>query len=126
MAKRTLPLSASVLIAAILFTVVAHACSAFSSIQTIVQAPCDHNEAQNETRGKPEKADCDSIRYGILSIKASSAQPDFSKLYSATSFAVVFVDLSLTGSLPSFRRSQAPPFATLPISPHRSHVVLRI
>jgi hypothetical protein len=124
MTKRTVPLIASVLISAVLFTVVAHACSAFASIQAIVQAPCDHDAAQNETRGKPEKANCDFVRYGILSVKASSAEPEFSKLYSTASIAIVF--LELTGSLPSFRRSQGPPLVELPSSPHRSQVVLRI
>lgn len=125
MAKRSVPLVASVLISAVLFTVVAHACSAFASIQAIVKAPCDHDVAQNERRDKPEKADCDLVRYGILSVKASSAEPEFSKLYSTASIAVVSLDLSLTGALPSFRRSQAPP-VELSSSPHRSHVVLRI
>jgi hypothetical protein len=126
MPKRKLSLISLVLISALFFTVVAHACAAFNSIQAIAQAPCDHDATQNETRGKPEKDDCDSVRYGILSIKTSSAEPEFSKLYSATSLADVFLDLSLTGSLTSFRRSQAPPLAALPGSPHRSHVVLRI
>src|SRR5215204_1683039 len=125
MTKRTLPLIASVVISAVLFAIVTHACSAFSSMQTVVQTPCDHKTTQSETPVQPENNDCDFIRYGMLSIKACSAEPEFSKIYSTVHLAVISCDLSLTGVTPSSWRSQAAPLE-LPTSPHRSYVVLRI
>jgi hypothetical protein len=75
---------------------------------------------------RKKKDDCDSVRYGLLSIKASSAEPQFSNVYSTAALAVIFLDVSLTVSLPAFSRSQAPPLVGLAASPHRSHVILRI
>lgn len=127
MAKRRLSLIALISIFAVLYTVVAHACAAFGSIQAVVQAPCDHDAAQNENRGKPEKDNCDSVRYSLLSIQASSAEPDFSRFYSTGSLTIVFLDFAAIGS-PALlsARSQAPPFSGLEVSPHLSHVILRI
>ena len=126
MSKRIFPLIALILTAAVLFTVVAHACSDLSSIRAIVQAPCDHTSPQNEPRGKPEKDNCDSVRYGMLATQASPSETELVKLYSIPLQEALFVGFSLPESLPSFWRSPAPPFSWLGISPHLSHVVLRI
>jgi len=126
MSKRNFPLIALALTAAVLFTVVTHACSDLSSIKAIVQAPCDHTSSQSEPRGKPEKDNCDSVRYAMLSTQASSADTELSKFYSIAFQDAVFVEFSLPDSLPSFWRSQAPPSSGLGVSPHLSHIVLRI
>jgi hypothetical protein len=126
MSKRGFPLLALTLIASVLFTVVAHACSDLRSMQTALQAPCDHSSPQNEPRGKSEKDNCDLVRYGMLSLQASYAAPELSKIYSISFQDSGFVVFSLPDSLPLFWRSQAPPFSGLGASPHLSHVVLRI
>lgn len=127
MPKRFYFLVAIALIASVLLTVVAHACSDLSSIRAIVQVPCDHTSSQNEPRDKPEKDNCDGVRYGMLSTQASSADTELSKFYSTALKDGLFVGFSLPpDSLPSFWRSQAPPFSGLGVSPHLSHVVLRI
>jgi len=126
MPKRFYFLVAIALTASVLFTVVAHACSDLRSMQTALQAPCDHSSSQNEPRGKPEKDNCDSVRYGMLSLQASYAAPELSKIYSISLQDSGLVVFSLPDSLPLFWRSQAPPFSGLGASPHLSHVVLRI
>jgi hypothetical protein len=126
MSKRLYFLVAIALTTSVLFTVIAHACSDLSSIRAVVQAPCDHTSSQNEPRGKPEKDNCDAVRYGLLSTQASSAGTELSKFYSTALQDAVFVGISLRDPLPSFWRSQAPPFFGLGVSPHLSHVVLRI
>jgi len=113
LSKRTFPLIALVLTPAVLFTVVAHACSDLSSIQAIVQAPCDHPASQNEP-------------HGMLSTQPSASDTDVFKLYSIPLQEALFVRFSLPDSLPSFWRSQAPPFSGLGVSPHLSQVVLRV
>jgi hypothetical protein len=94
-------------------------------MQTALQAPCDHSSSQNEPRDKPEKDNCDSVRYGMLSTQASSAETELSKFFSMVFQDAVFVTFSLPDFLPSFWRSP-PPFSGLGASPHLSHVVLRI
>src|SRR6266404_544618 len=126
MSKRRFSIVALTLIASVFFTVVVHACSDLRSIQAAVQAPCDHSSSQNEPRGKPEKDNCDSVRYGMLAIQASYAAPELSKIYSISLQDSGLVVFSLPDSLPLFWRSQAPPFSGLGASPHLSHVVLRI
>jgi hypothetical protein len=126
MSKRTFSLIALALSAAILFTVVAHACSDLSSIRAIVQEPCDHPSSQNEPRGEAEKDNCDSVRYGMLATQASASDTDLFKLYSIPLQEALFTGFPLPDSLPSFWRSQAPPFFGLGVSPHLSQVVLRI
>jgi hypothetical protein len=114
------------LIASVFFTVVVHACSDLRSIQAAVQAPCDHSSSQNEPRGKPEKDNCDSVRYGMLSTQASYSETELVKLYLIPLQDVLFVVFSLPDCLPSFWRSLGPPFSELGVSPHLSHIVLRI
>jgi len=126
MSKRRFSIVALTLIASVFFTVVVHACSDLRSIQAAVQAPCDHSSSQNEPRGKPEKDNCDSVRYGMLATQASTSDTDLFKLYSIPLQEALFVGFSLPDSLLSFWRSQAPPFSGLGASPHLSHVVLRI
>ena len=126
MSKRFYFLVAIALTASVLFTVVAHACSDLSSIRAIVQAPCDHTSSQNEPRGKPEKDNCDSVRYGMLSTQASLSETELFKLYSIPLQEALFVGFSLPDYLPSFWRSLGPPFPGLGASPRLSHVVLRI
>src|SRR5687768_12909057 len=126
MCKQTFPLIALTLTAAVLFTVVAHACSDLRSIQAIVQAPCDHGSSRDESRGKPDKDTCDSVRYGMLCRQVSSAETELSKFYSTAHQDAVFVGFSLPDSLPSFWRSHAPPSSGLGASPLLSHVALRI
>jgi hypothetical protein len=126
MSKRTFPLIALVLTTAVLFTVVAHACSDLSAFQAIVQAPCDHASSQNEPRGKPDKDTCDSVRYGMLSTQASFAAVELLKFYSIAFQYPVFVGFSLSDSQPSSWRSQALPFSGVGVLPYLSHLVLRI
>lgn len=126
MPKRFYFLVAIALIASVLLTVVAHACSDLSSIRAIVQVPCDHTSSQNEPRGKPEKDNCDSVRYGMLATQASTSDTSLVKLYSIPLQDALFDSFSLHDPLPSFWRSQAPPFPGLGVSPLLSHVVLRI
>jgi hypothetical protein len=124
MSKRILPLIALTLTAAVVFTVVAHACSDLSSITPIVKAPCDHSPSQNEPAGKPENDNCDSVRYGMLSKQASYSETEFSKLYSLSLHESLSITVLLPDPIPSFWRSQALP--GLAASPRLSHVVLRI
>jgi hypothetical protein len=126
MSKRNFPLIALALTAAVLFTVVTHACSDLSSIKAIVQAHCDHTSSQSEPRGKPEKDNCDSVRYGMLAAQGSACGTELVKLYSISLQEVLFAGFSLADSLPSFWRSHAPPFPGLAASPRLSQVVLRI
>jgi len=65
MPKRGFCLVAIMLIASVFFTVVVHACSDLRSMQVALQAPCNHSSSQSEQRGKPEKDNCDSVRYGM-------------------------------------------------------------
>ena len=109
MSKRTFPLIALTLTAAVLFTVVAHACSDLISLKAIVQAPCDHSSSQNEPRSKSEKDNCDAVRYGMLSTRASSAETELSKFYS-TRFKTRFLSVFAARLSVLFWRSQAPPF----------------
>jgi len=125
MSKRGFSLVAIMLIASVFFTVVVHACSDLRSMQVALQAPCNHSSSQSEPRGKPEKDNCDSVRYGMLSKQASPSETELFKLYSIPLQEALFVAFSLPDSLPSFWRSQAPPFG-LGVSPNLSHVVLRI
>jgi hypothetical protein len=122
MSKRTFPLIALVLTAAVLFTVVAHACSDLSAIQAIVQSPCDHGSSQNDPGRKSDQKDCDSVRYGMLSTQASFA----GKFYSIAFQYPVFVRFLLPDSQPSSWQSQAPPFSGVGVLPYLSHLVLRI
>jgi len=62
----------------------------------------------------------------MLSTPASSAETELSKFYSTALQDAVFVAFSLADPLPSFWRSQGPLFSGLGVSPHLSHVVLRI
>lgn len=126
MSKPSFSLIALTLIASVFFTVVVHACSDLRFIQAAVQAPCDHSSSQNEPRGKPEKDNCDSVRYGMLAIQTSSSDTELTKLCSISLQEVLFVAFLLPDSLPSFWRSQAPPFSGLGVSPHLSHIALRI
>jgi hypothetical protein len=124
MPKRGFSLVAIMLIASLFFTVVVHACSDLRSMQVALQTPCNHSSSQNEPRGKPEKNNCDSVRYGMLSTQASPSE--LFKLYSIPLQEALFLGFSLPDSLPSFWRSLPPPFSRLGVSPYLSHVVLRI
>jgi hypothetical protein len=126
MSKRGFPLLAITLIASVFFTVVVHACSDLRSMQAALQPPCDHSSAQNEPRDKAAKDNCDAVRYGMLAIQTSFSETELVKLYSIPLQDLLFVGFSLPDSLPSFWRSQAPPFSGVGASPHLSHVVLRI
>jgi hypothetical protein len=108
------------------FTAVVHACSDLRSMQAIVQAPCDHGASQDQPRGKTEKDNCDLVRYGMLSTKASSAHPELVKIYSIPLDHALLVSISLTDTLPLFWRSQGPPLLAPGVSPGLSHIVLRI
>ena len=126
MSKRGFYIVALTLIASVFFTVVVHACSDLRSMQAALQTPCNHSSSQNEPRGKPENDNCDSVRYGMLAIQASSSEIELVKLYSILLQDVLFVGFSLPDWLPSFWRSLGPPFSGLGVSPRLSHVVLRI
>ena len=126
MSKRGFSLVAIMLITSVFFTVVVHACSDLRSMRAALQAPCDHSSSQNEPRGKPEKDNCDSVRYGMLATQASTSDTSLVKLYLIPLQDALFDSFSLHDPLPSFWRSQAPPFSGLGVSPHLSQVVLRI
>ena len=126
MSKRGFSLVALTAIASVFFTVVVHACSDLRSLKVAMQAPCDHSSSQNEPRSKPEEDNCESVRYGMLSTKASYAAMELSDFSSISLQDAVFIVFSLSDSLPLFWRSQAPPFSAIGASPHLSHVVLRI
>ena len=125
MSKRFHFLIAITVAVSVLVTVVAHACSDLNSLQAIRQTPCDHNTTREGSGGKHQKDNCDSIRYGMLSKEASFAATELSKVYS-TPLHTVLVIFSLPDSLPSFWRSQGPPFVGLGTLPQLSHVILRI
>ena len=112
----------------VLVSVVAHACSNLNPLQAIRQAPCDDSAAREDTRGKRDNDNCDSVRYGMLATEASSAAAELSSFYYSTSLQdTIFVILSLPDFQPSFWRSEGPPFPELgATSPQLSHVVLRI
>jgi hypothetical protein len=126
MSKRIFFLVSIALIASVLCTAVVHACSDLSSMQAIFKAPCDHNSSKQEPGSKSEKNNCDSVRYEMLSIKASTSQPELVKLNSIPLDYALLVSVSLLDTLPSLWRSQGPPILGLGISPRLSHVVLRI
>jgi hypothetical protein len=126
MSKRPVSLVAILLMASVLCTAVAHACSDLSAMQAILKAPCDHNSSQHEPASKAEKDNCDLIRYGMLSTKASSSHPELLKLYSIPLDHALLVSILLTDTLPLSWRSQGPPLLALGVSPRLSHVVLRI
>lgn len=127
MSKRIFSLVVIVLIASVLWSAIVHACSDLSSMRAILQAPCDQMGSQDEPRGKTEKDNCDSIRYGMLSTQVSSSQTELCKLYSIPLDHALFVIVSLPDTLHSLWRSQGPPLLLgLGVSPRLSHVVLRI
>jgi hypothetical protein len=126
MSKRFLSLIAVASIASVLFTAVAHACSDLSAMQAILKAPCDHNSSHDEPGNKAEKNNCDLVRYGMLSTKASSAHPDLFKLYSIPLDDALFINALLRHTLSLLWRSQSPPLFGIGVSPRLSHVVLRI
>jgi hypothetical protein len=126
MSKRPVSLVAILLMASVLCTVVVHACSDLSSMHAVLKAPCDHSSSQDEPRSKSEKDNCDSVRYGMLSTKASSSHPDLFKLFSIPLDHTLLLNVSLADTLSSLWRSEIPPLLGLGISPRLSHVVLRI
>ena len=122
MSKRLLSFAS---VAFVLFATVVHACPDLSEMQMILQTPCHHASARNETRSNAEKHNCDSVRYGMLSTPVSVFQADLSNLSSIPLHDLLPVSFS-SEFLPSFWRSQGPPFSGLRASPRLSHVVLRI
>src|SRR5687768_5399115 len=126
MSKRPFSLVAIVVIASVLCTAVVHACSDLSSIQAILKAPCDHSSSPGEPSSKSEEDNCDSVRYGMLSTKASPSQTELFKLYSIPLDDALIVSVLLPGTLSLSWRSQGPPFSGPGVSPRFSHVVLRI
>src|SRR5688500_16467868 len=99
MSRRIFSLVAIGLIVSMVFTAVVHACSDLSSMQSVFKAPCDHSSSQDEPRSKSEKDNCDSIRYGMLSTKASSSHPELVKLFSIPLDHALLLNLSLPDSL---------------------------
>ena len=126
LSKRIFFLVAIGLIVSVISTAVVHACSDLSALKAIAQAPCDHNGSQDEPRGKTDKNNCDSIRYGMLSKQASSSQTELFKLYSTPVYQALFASRSLPEVLPLFWRSLVYALSGLGVSPFLSHVVLRI
>jgi len=126
MSKRIFSLVVIVLIASVLWSAIVHACSDLSSMQAILQAPCDQMGSQDEPRGKTEKDNCDSIRYGMLSIQVSSSHMEQPKLHSIPFQVALIVGFSPADFPPAYWRSQGPPFFASTASPRLAHVVLRI
>jgi hypothetical protein len=109
MSKRIFSLVVIVLIASVLWSAIVHACSDQSSMRAILQAPCDQMGSQDEPRGKTEKDNCDSIRYGMLSTQVSSSQSELFKFHSTQVHQALLVSVTLLDVLPLFGRSQGPP-----------------
>ena len=126
MSKRLFRRVAIVLIASVLFTAVAHACSDVRSTQAVLQAPCDHDASRDNPRSKAFKDNCDSVRYGMLSTQVAPSQVELFELYSNSVYHVRLVSVSLPDVLPLFWRSKGPPVIGLGLSPLLSHVVLRV
>ena len=124
--KRIYSAVAIALIASVLCTAIVHACSDLSSMQAIFEAPCDHHSSQEEPGSKSEKNNCDSVRYGMLSIQASSSRAELFEIYLISLDYALLKSVSLPDTLPSLWRSQGPPILGLGISPRLSHLVLRI
>src|ERR671923_2037172 len=126
MSRRISSLVAIGLIASMIFTAVLHACSDLSSMQSVFKAPCEHNSSQDRSGNKAEKRDCDLVRYGMLSTKASSSHPEMVKLFSIPLDHAILLNVSLPDPLPVLWRSEGPPLLGPFVSPRLSHVVLRI
>jgi hypothetical protein len=125
MSKRIFSLVAIGLIVSMVFTAVVHACSDSSTIHAVLKTPCDHASSQDEPRSKSAK-DCDAVRYGMLSTKASSSHPELVKLFSIQLDHAVLLDVSLPDTLSLLWRSEGPPLIGIGVSPRLSHVFLRI
>ena len=94
-------------------------------MQAIFKAPCDYHSSQKESGGKAEKYDCDSVRYTMVSIRASFSQPELFKLHSIPlDYALLSVSPLDNGLMLWW--SLSPPNLGLGVSPRLSHVVLRI
>jgi hypothetical protein len=126
MSKRPFSLVAIMVIASVLCAAVAHACSDLRSMKGIVQAPCNHGASQDQPRGKTEKDNCDLVRYGMLSTKASSSHPELFKLFSIPLDHALLLNVSLSDTFSLLWRSQGPPLLGLGVAPRLSNVVLRI
>lgn len=116
---------AVLLIVAVFFTAVAHACSDLSAMRMVLQTPCDHHVSPDGSRDKP-KDNCDSIRYGMLSTQAGPGPTDLEKPQRVLVDVPFITRVSLPDVVAPSRRSQAPPLAGLRISPLLSRIVLRI
>jgi hypothetical protein len=126
MSKRPVSLVAILLMTSVLSTAVLHACSDLSTMQAVFKAPCDHGSSQDESRSKSEKDNCDSIRYGMLSTKASTSHPELVKLFSIPLDDALLLNVSLSDTLPLSWRFEGPPLLGPGVSPRLSHIVLRI
>jgi hypothetical protein len=124
--RRIFSLVAIGLISSLFYTAVAHACSDLRSRQLLLQPACNHMASEKEPLGKKEKDNCDSVRYGMLSTKASSSHPELFKLFSISLDHALLLNVSLPDTLPLLWRSEGPPLLGLGVSPRLSHVVLRI
>jgi hypothetical protein len=124
--RRIFSIVALALVASLFYTAVAHACSDLRSMQVRLQAPCNHMPSETEPPlSKEETANCDYVRYGMLSIQPSPSQTEL------LTFAVVLHQTMpsiapLEAVLSSFWQSQSPPFQRFGLSPQASQVVLRI
>lgn len=126
MSRRIFSVVAIGLIASVLFNSVAHACSDLTFMRAVIPTPCDHHSS-DQSPNKAQTENCDAIRYGMLSTKASFPQMELlNNIKLIASDDVVGVSLSRDASLPTFRRSQGPPFSGLGLSPRLSCLVLRI
>jgi hypothetical protein len=126
MLKHPFSLVAMLLTASVLWTALAHVCSDLSSMQKILQAPCEHMPTRDEPLDKKTNDNCDSIRYGMLSTQASPSPTDFFKLRAIHVLDVLTVAILLPDVLRVFSRSRPPPFQGFSVSSSFSHVVLRI
>jgi hypothetical protein len=61
-------------IASLLYTAVAHACSELHGTQVFLQAAWDHGASRGESPDNAENDNCESIRFALLSTPASFFQ----------------------------------------------------
>jgi hypothetical protein len=125
MSKRSFAFVAVLMITSVFCAAVAHACSDLNSMQAIFKAPCDYHSSKEEPVGKAEKYDCDSVRYTMVSIRASFSQPELFKLHSIPlDYALLSVSAPDNGLMLWW--SLSPPNLGLGVLTRLSHVVLRI
>jgi hypothetical protein len=113
-------------IASLLYTAVAHACSELHGTQVFLQAAWDHGASRGESPDNAENDNCESIRFALLSTPASFFQAGLLAVHSIAVAHAPLASVAPPDLLSMSWRSQNPRFPRLGASPHFSHIVLRI